>query len=291
MINPFCLDHLDAYLRWRDLKLARRPADVMELLMEIRDPCAPSPAELRCAAECVERANMVLLQCKNDDRINKASLVRLGSRFGLKRLDDNLCADEDAVSTIRVSAGGGGNEYIPYTDRPLGWHTDGYYNAPDRQIRGWSLMCRQDAAAGGENALLDHEILYILLRDDDPEHIRALMAPDALTIPANYDQGIEIRPAYSGPVFSLDPRDGSLHMRYSARTRNIQWKRDTATQTAAALITRLFSTQSAYIYRHRLEPGQCLLSNNVLHNRSGFRDSPEKRRVIYRARYYDRIRV
>jgi alpha-ketoglutarate-dependent taurine dioxygenase len=217
-------------------------------------------------------------------------LVRLGAQLGLTHLDGNLCADEDAVSTITVGGGGErGSDYIPYTDRPLSWHTDGYYNAPQQQIRAWALMCVRDAPEGGENTLMDHEILYLQLRDEEPEYIRALMADDAMGIPANMVHGRAIRPARLGPVFSVHPVDGSLHMRYSARARNIEWKSDAATRAALACMQRLFSPLSPYIYRHRLAPGQCLLSNNVLHNRSGFRDTAGHRRVVYRVRYYDRI--
>jgi hypothetical protein len=41
-------------------------------------------------------------------------------------------------------------------------------------VRGLILHCVQSAATGGENQLLDHEIAYILLRDENPDHIRAL---------------------------------------------------------------------------------------------------------------------
>ena len=80
-------------------------------------------------------------------------------------------------------------------------------------------------------------------------------------------------------------------MRYSARKRNILWKPDPVTGAATAFLEHLFSHTESPIFRHRLEPGQGLISNNVLHNRSAFRDAsePGKRRLLYRARYFDRI--
>ena len=181
-------------------------------------------------------------------------------------------------------------QYIPYTNKPLSWHTDGYYNAPEKQIYGWLLYCEQDAAEGGENQIMDPEIAYIRLRDHDPALIRALMAEDAFTIPANQEGGTEIRPDQSGPVFSMSP-DGTLHMRYSARKRNVIWKDDPKTLEAADFLSHLFSSDDAHIYTYRLRPGEGILSNNALHRRTGFRDDPErgKRRLIYRARYYDRV--
>ena len=46
-----------------------------------------------------------------------------------------------------------------------------------------------------------------------------------------------------------------------------------------------------YIYRGTLQPGWGLISNNVLHDRSAFEDDPDPahKRLLYRARYYDRI--
>jgi hypothetical protein len=79
-------------------------------------------------------------------------------------------------------------------------------------------------------------------------------------------------------------------MRYSARQRNIRWKPGAAA-AAAAFLQGLFSSGSPYILRHLLQPGEVLVSNNVLHNRSGFRDieAPNRRRLLFRARYFDRI--
>ncbi len=288
MNSAFDLDNDRAYRDWRRKKLSARPRESNRLLVQIDNPNSLSAGELTAVRARIDSANMALLQCTNPTYINKESLARLGTQLGLGDLDDNLCADEDAISTLSVDDQ---KPYIPYTNRPLSWHTDGYYNEADRQVLAWTLMCRSDAEEGGENQLLDHELLYILLRDHNPSFVRALMDPDAMTIPANRMDGRELRPARSGPVFSLNPSDGSLHMRYSARARNIQWKADPDLQAALRFIEHLFSRGHTYIYRLRLQPGQCLVSNNVLHNRSGFRDSPEHRRVIYRARYHQRVNI
>jgi hypothetical protein len=140
--------------------------------------------------------------------------------------------------------------------------------------------------------LLDPEIAYLRLRDENPEYIRALMAPDVMTIPANTEEGGENRPAQTGPVFSIDPVTGSLHMRYTARTRSIEWKQNAATQRAVKALEQLLADGSPHVFRYRLATGEGLLCNNVLHNRTEFADEVDKgiARLIYRARYYDRIR-
>lgn len=286
----FALDDDTAYRQWRENRLAHYPASAAELFVMIADPWALNPAEQAAVRERIRCCNMALYQI--DPAIEDKSLVSaIGRQFGLQRLDSNLCADEDSITSLEVIPGGRKQGYIPYSNLPLSWHTDGYYNEPAQMIRAMVLHCAQPAAEGGENALLDHEIAYIHLRDTEPAYISALMAPDVMTIPPNIEQGVEIRGARSGPVFSIDERTGSLHMRYTHRMRNIEWKSDSLTQEAVACLREFLASDSPYIFRHRLESGQGVLCNNVLHNRAGFNDVPGhgQTRLLYRARYFDRI--
>ena len=191
---------------------------------------------------------------------------------------------------MQVSAERRQFEYIPYSNRAISWHTDGYYNQLNRKIRAMLLHCVRPAARGGENALMDHEILYLLIRDENPQYIDALMQPDAMTIPANIENGVEIRPEQTGPVFSVDESSGHLHMRYTARTRSIVWKQDQTLLAAVKYLEEVLAGDSPYIFHHRLLAGQGLVCNNVLHTRSTFEDEAGSQgRLVYRARYYDRI--
>ena len=126
------------------------------------------------------------------------------------------------------------------------------------------------------------------MRDASPDHIRALMQPDAMTIPARVDDDGQARAAQSGPVFAVDD-DGSLHMRYTARTRSIEWQADAATRAAVAALEALLAGDTPWILRTRLEPGMGLVGHNVLHERSGFDDDPGQPRLLYRARFLDRV--
>nr|VFJ65064.1 MAG: Taurine catabolism dioxygenase TauD, TfdA family [Candidatus Kentron sp. FM]VFJ67268.1 MAG: Taurine catabolism dioxygenase TauD, TfdA family [Candidatus Kentron sp. FM]VFK11850.1 MAG: Taurine catabolism dioxygenase TauD, TfdA family [Candidatus Kentron sp. FM] len=277
-----------AYRAWRDAKLAGYPARVEELCVAVRDPRQLSDAEYGALVERCRKTNIAIYQSAIGRDPDRNVPALLGKRFGLERIDRNQGSDDDAITSITVTEADGRGEFIPYTDRPLQWHTDGYYNAPDRQIRGFLLHCVNPARSGGENALLDHEIAYILLREENPAFISALMAPDALTIPAYIADGVLRRPERSGPVFSVGT-DGTLHMRYTMRTRNIHWKQDPVLKSALAFLERLFSSDSPYIFRAVLQPGWGVLNNNVLHDRSSFVDSEQNPRLLYRARYYDRI--
>ena len=288
--GPFDPANEDAYRAWRAEKLAAYPARPSELVVPVRDPRALTPDERAALADRCARANMVIY-ASQDTAADKDLPRLLASQFGLVHLDHNWLADDDGVSSVTVTGAGGRGDFIPYTNRPIRWHTDGYYNPPERRIRAMVLHCVSSAASGGENSLFDHEIAYLLLRDTDPEFAAALMQPDAMTIPARTDDAGVVRDAQSGPVFSVDADTGALHMRYTARTRSIEWKDDRTVRAAAARLERLLAGPSPYIHRVTLKPGMGLLCNNVLHDRSGFVDDPGHPRLIYRARYHDRIRV
>ena len=257
------------------------------------DPRNLSRAEHAAIARRLRRSNWAIYA--GPAHVDGEAAARaLGMRFGLRRLDRNWLAGEDGISRITaaeaVSPAERG-EFIPYTNRAIRWHTDGYYNPPERRV--WSLIlhCVRRAFEGGENALLDHEIAYIHLRDLAPELVRALMAADAMTIPPREDETGVARAAQTGPVFHVDPASGRLHMRYTARTRSIEWKPDAATRSAAAALESLMVGESPHIRRLVLRPGMGLICRNVLHDRSAFTDRPGEPRLVLRARYYDQIEV
>jgi alpha-ketoglutarate-dependent taurine dioxygenase len=289
MQSPFDLDNPTAYLRWRDHKLANAITDTNELVVEIKDPRALTKAEHAALLERCRRSNMVIYASRTESA-DEDMVRQFGSQFGLNSLDANWLADEDGITRVTVSAEDGQRQaYIPYTDRAIKWHTDGYYNPPDRQIRSMILHCVRSAGQGGENRLMDHEIAYLMLRDSNIDFIRALSAPDAMTIPERADEQGVARAAQTGPVFSVDPASGNLHMRYTARTRSIVWKQDAATLAAVSALEKLLASDLPHILRTRLEPGMGLLCNNVLHDRAEFSDDPDRPRLLYRARYHERI--
>jgi alpha-ketoglutarate-dependent taurine dioxygenase len=288
MNNPFDLNDTESYQRWREQKLSAAPASVNELIVEVRDPRSLTPNERTALAERIRRCNMAIYASPMHEADTDIPRL-LGAQFGLIHLDANWLAGEDGVSEIRVFDNGTRQHYIPYTNRPIKWHTDGYYNPPEREIRAMVLHCVRNASSGGENQLMDHEMAYLLLRDADPQHIQALMQADAMTIPERVDETDGVRAAQSGSVFSLDAH-GNLHMRYTARTRSIEWKQDAATRAAVAALERLLTSNTPHIFHARMEPGVGLLCNNVLHDRSAFSDDPSHPpRLLYRARYLDRI--
>ena len=288
--SPFDLENETGYRTWRDARLAAYPRSVDELIVPLADPRQLSPDEIAALGSRCNRANMAIYSAPPQNSADKSLAHQLARQLGLVRLEGNYLADEDGLSSITPAGDEGSvrGEFIPYTHKPINWHTDGYYNALDRRILGMTLHCAQDAESGGENALLDHEIAYIQLRDANPDYVAALMQPDAMTIPARMDEDNVARPEQSGPVFSIDPEAGFLYMRYTARTRSIVWKDDVITKAAVNTLADILAG-SEYILTARLRPGMGLICNNVLHTRSAFSDSPDHRRLLYRGRYYDRL--
>ncbi|HEY9051069.1 MAG TPA: TauD/TfdA family dioxygenase [Gammaproteobacteria bacterium] len=290
MFKPFNLEDEQDYLRWREWKLEKYPERLDDLVVEVNDPKMLTAAESEAILSLCQKTNMAIY-ASNNVQEDKAIPRCLGAQFGLNRLNHNWLADDDAITSLAVNNQGEHPHYIPYTNRPISWHTDGYYNRKDEQIWGLLLHCVRPASRGGENQILDHEIAYIKLRDTSPDYIRALMQPDVMTIPARTDtDGSVARQVEAGPVFSVNEVTGDLHMRYTARTRNIVWKDDKLACEAINHLESLLKTDMPYKFVGRLEPGMGLVSNNVLHDRSGFDETKGQERLLYRARYFDRIR-
>ena len=289
--TPFDLAATAAYAEWRQRKLDTAPRNLEDIVVELGDPRELTFIERDRLLHLNAVANMAIYVGKTGRDPDKEIPRQLGAQLGLRTLDNHWLTDGDAISPISVRGAevrGERREFIPYTNKPIRWHTDGYYNVPEHTVRGLLLHCVESADAGGENQLLDHEIAYILLRDENPDFIRALSAPDVMTIPPRRDERGVARARQPGPVFSID-QNGFLHMRYTARTVSIEWKADAATEAARTALERVLATATPWTLRGRLEPGMGLVSNNVLHDRAGFTETPERRRLLYRARYYERV--
>jgi alpha-ketoglutarate-dependent taurine dioxygenase len=291
----FSLDNEQSYRRWRDAKLANYPRSPAELTVQVSALAAPTPVETEAVLRACGRANMCLYRNRQhlgDVLGTRRALGAFARHFGLQDFEAHRSADADGIVALEVVGEGSRLGYIPYTNRPIGWHTDGYYNyeGPRRMIRSMLLHCVRSASEGGENGLLDHEIAYIRLRDENPDFIAALMHPEAMTIPANEEADGKLRTENSGPVFVIDPDSGGLTIRYTARKRNIRWREDATTQAAVGALEQLLSADPL-IMRIKLGPGDGVICNNVLHDRIGFEAAAGSQpgRLLYRIRSYDRV--
>ena len=254
----------------------------------------PTPAERAELARRCALFNAAFYVCPRQPEAPeelRRQLRGFVAAMGLNVAERHRSAGDDGIVALTPSERPSQRGYIPYTPRPLNWHTDGYYNPPEETVRAMVLHCFRPASDGGVNQFLDQEIAYIRLRDDNPEHIEALMHPEAMTIPENREENGRLRPASIGPVFMADPESGALQMRYTARTRSIAWREDPATEAAVRFLADMLASDDPLIITRRMAAGEGVLCNNVLHNRTGFTPRPDgaDERLLFRIRFHNRV--
>ena len=272
-------------------RLSQYQRAIENLVVDINDPYQISTIERTALVRRIEKTNMVIYRFAPDYGQDRSAVTALTAQLGLGDPDQNLCADADGLSSIQVHPEGVRQRYIPYTNKKLNWHTDGYYHRPDRIIRTMLLHCVRRAMEGGALEAIDHEIIYGLLQKRDPRLTEALSQPDAMTIPENGLSGPAFRAECSGPVFFEE--SGRLRMRYTARKHNVIWKADALTQEAVAVLDEILNGSGDLIVRRSLESGEGLICANVPHRRDAFIDSRcvSERRLMYRGRYTSPLRT
>ena len=292
------------YHRWRAQKLAQARRFVDAPPVEIRDPARLSGAELTALGERVAAMNFALYRIGQGQgrALSHNALKGLCRQVGFGRPAANPFSETSGISEIRVADNTRRGQYIPYTNRALNWHTDGYYNPPSARINGFVMHTVRPAPEGGENRFLDHEMVYLLLRDRAPALAACLFAGDVMTIPAGTaadDHGKNLaRAAQTGAVFSLTGGGSGggerLQMAFTLRQRHIRWKPSPPVRAALAEIRAMLDHRdNPHIVTRRFAAGEGVISNNVLHNRAAFEDGDEAHpgRLVLRARFYDRINI
>ena len=293
--NPWNLNDNSGYLDWRSAKLSDNSCLSGALNpVEITDLAAPTTAEKselirRCT--CGNAAVYATENIPDDSNQIREQLHGFADHLGLDIAEKHRSAGQGGIVALKMSEAKGQRGYIPYSKRPMNWHTDGYYNSADEKVRAMVLHCVQPAQDGGVNQLMDPEIIYIRLRDENPDYIKALMHPAAMTIPENREENGNVRPASVGPVFEANADTGKLEMRYTARTRSIEWRDDTVTKQATRFLTELLVAGDPFMQTIKMEAGQGILCNNSLHNRTGFDPdlAQDSNRLLFRIRFHNRV--
>ncbi|MCA0869233.1 TauD/TfdA family dioxygenase [Seohaeicola saemankumensis] len=283
-----------AYAEWRTAKMAAARA-VRDLApVAIDDLANPSEAARDALIERCELVNYAVYDSPpvpQDNPATAARLRRFAQAFALKIAESHRSAGDYGIVALSPSDQPGKRGYIPYSTRGMNWHTDGYYNPPDQRISAFVLHCVRAAPVGGVNQLLDPELLYIRLRDHHLDWLRALLHPQAMSIPENREADGTLRPVSVGPVFYPDPETGRMQMRYTARTRSIDWRNDPDTRAAEAFLRDYLARGDPLATDLHLAPGQGVLNNNVLHNRTPFEPGRNgDSRLIYRVRFHNRVK-
>ena len=250
-----------------------------------------SIVELKRRCSQVNFAIYQMTQPSEDLEKTVTDLVSFTSLFGLSLQEDHRSGGQNGVVALTPSAEESKKGYIPYTPRAINWHTDGYYNPAGSPIKSFLLHCHRPAESGGVNEVIDSEIAFMRMYEADPAMVAAFFHPQAMVIPENVEKNGSVRPPSVGPVFFFDESSGRLQMRYTARTRSIEWRDDPATRDASQWMREWLVSDEPYKLRIKLNAGQGILNNNVLHNRTEFFDDPasSKHRVMLRVRFHDRI--
>ena len=295
--SPFAIGAQDAYQRWREQRLnylkisnsAQKAANSAEHV-DIGRLNAPTKSERAALLQRCARQNFALYACRSP--VSAADVEAFGRCLGLTYADPGPFAKAEQSDVVRAvtysnDKPGVATDYIPFSRRALNWHTDGYSNQSQHRVRGLIMHCAQPASAGGSNRFMDPALAYIALRDADPGLVCALLEPDALTIPANIENGMELRSARSGAVFTYD--GSGLHMRYTIRERHVQWGASGRIREAAAWLRAFLESEHSPTVDVRFDAGEGIVCNNILHARDSYEDAPPHERLVYRARYLDRV--
>jgi hypothetical protein len=285
-----------AYQAWRkhrlDLLLSPPPIHVHRVSLNTVDASGagtiPDDAEVVDSICAEVRSNgyarYQLEQVTGDAR---QIVARFYASLGLIEADSGVIAGNDHLSLLENSDNPTQRRFVPYSDRAMNWHTDGYYNAQSSSVKCFCLHCLQPASSGGELTLMDDQLLLIALYDHEPSVVPLLAHPQAMLLPATNDEFGHVRPDRLAPVFEVDS-DGDLITRFTTRQRNIQW-RSPETQQAMEVAIELLSQKQHWHTTLRLRSGEGVITRNILHRRTRFTDTEDEHgRQMLRGRYRHR---
>ena len=270
------------YKRWADKKLQGFSKKLDDLIVEINNPNSVSKSEKNIILKTIKQHNIVFFQI-NKGTINlKSSIKTLASQVGLGNYEVDSKSDNDGLTEIKIhNSMKPSAEYIPYTDKQLNWHTDGYYNNENNLILSWLLFCKSQSENGGMNKYMDHEIAYILFNKSF-DNIGDLMLHNAYRIPENELTG---RKAIDNAIFSFIKN--KLYMKFSMREKNIIW--NNKSKEAANNLKDIINSSKKYHISHKFSEGQGVITNNIIHMRTSFTNLEKKNRLLYRLRSKKRM--
>jgi len=287
MKSPFILENQTEYMNWRNTKLSLYPKDIgsLSIPFDLENIDANKISQLK---KIIKNYNFAIYDFSS--QLSDERLQEFCAQLNLVGSVSNLLADKNGMSSITDNSSlvqkKSNIEYIPYTNKTLNWHTDGYYHPLNSTVKSFLLHCNEPAQDGGENLLLDHEILYIFLRDYNPDYIDVLMQENIMEIPKNKNS--KYSSSSVGPVFYID-RENFLNMRFTSRQQNIIWRKDDMIKKIKNYISSFILDDNKYIFKLLLKKNQGYLANNILHKRESYLDGKNKR-LLKRLRFSERIR-
>tara|TARA_B000000441_G_scaffold82058_1_gene55882 strand:- start:1112 stop:1957 length:846 start_codon:yes stop_codon:yes gene_type:complete len=270
------------YNQWCDKKIANFTSNLDDLFVEITDPTKLSKPERDKIIKIISQNNLCFFELQKPVDVEKKHIRLLADSVGMSNYESCNTSDEYFISEISNKTEHDiVGEYIPYTNKALNWHTDGYYNPITTPILSWMLYCMNPAEEGGINKFLDHELLYIYFNKES-ERIEELMDKSAYCIPKNEAIG---RADEYGYIFNFIK--DKLHMRFTMRMKNIIWKDEV--KDLVGILKKTIEKLRRYQIECKLQKGQGVFTNNVLHMRTSFKETYNDQRLLLRMRAGHRI--
>ena len=267
------------FKQWALEKEDNIPLNIDDLIVKIQDINHATLAEISNIKDIIKRFNCCIYQSRVGLNA-QADLMNFAQSIGMETYDTNNIHNSP-ISLIMSLETKNALNYIPYTNKKLNWHTDGYYD--EKPIFSWLLHCEEPAYSGGENYLLDHELAireYIIKYDN----LESLSSLDAFTIPGNTHAN---RGETKGYICNNDNEYKKFHMKFSMREKNM--KLNEQSKTAIMRMKKIIKEDcKKYCLTYKLSKNEGIVSNNILHGRNSFEDGKAMRK-LYRIRSYERI--
>ena len=247
----------------------------------IKNVASLTKAEHSALIDAIHVENMAFYQT-NGNLLSSEKLNRFAEQFGLTNYEHSSIENTDKIRHIQQLQQA--SRYIPFSNKRLGWHTDGYYHPINKAVRSFILHCNQPAYLGGTNHFIDHELLYTVLAQENRDIVSYLFDHQAMTIPGD-THNPQRQNSVQGPVCFWD-NNNSLSMRYTERERHITWSN--SIYPALEAIKNILNN-NRFIKTIRFEAGMGVICRNVIHKRDRFVDNEYYRRSFLRARFHDSI--
>ena len=267
------------FIEWSAKKDLNIPSNINDLKVSISDINHVSKTEISQIKQKLTKFNCCIY-ASGTDLDDDSKIMRFAQSLGMRTFDSHNI-DDSAISTISANKDENNIRYIPYTNKGLNWHTDGYYDS--KPIFSWLLHCIEPALSGGENFLLDHELAireYILKYDD----IIYLTNNETFSIPTDEVAKREITSNY---VCDMNNEYKKLHMNFSMRKENIIVNKDSES-AMSKLIKIIKEDCKKYHLTYKLSKSEGIVSNNILHGRNAFKDGQVMRKIL-RIRSHERL--
>jgi alpha-ketoglutarate-dependent taurine dioxygenase len=159
-------------------------------------------------------------------------------------------------------------------------------------VKASMLLCEMPGASGGDTTLFNASAAFAELAEADLPAALALTAPGTLLRQANINGCTDVN---AGPAFTV--REGRLVNRYSV-TPTDAWGRPDGVASAdlergIRFLVAASRPGSRHFVQLRLEAGQVIVFDNtcVSHGRTPYRDSPDRRRCMFRSLHLRHPRV